>query len=92
TCYIELPAGHSIGDIDVSAVKLNDAVSAERQPTTIGDYDSDGISDLMVKFDMSGLQGTLQIGRAELSVSGRLGDGTRFHGADIVGVISKGNN
>lgn len=50
TCYIELPAGDP-AEIDVSTILLNGAIPAEPAPTAIGDYDSDGMPDLMVKFD-----------------------------------------
>jgi hypothetical protein len=50
TAYIELPEGHNVTDVDISTVKLNDEVPAELHPAKIGDYDNDGIPDMMVKF------------------------------------------
>jgi len=55
TCYIELPEGYDPADIDVSTVMLNDAILAELSPTSVGDYDADGIPDKMVKFSRSEL-------------------------------------
>lgn len=51
TSYIELPESHNVSGIDVSSILLNDTVSAELEPIAIGDYDSDTIPDLMVKFN-----------------------------------------
>lgn len=51
TVYIELPAGYDVSLIDVSSIRLNGTVPALAKPTKIGDYDVDGIPDLMVKFD-----------------------------------------
>jgi Tol biopolymer transport system component len=55
TCYIELPEEYDPEDIDVSTVMLNDAIPAELSPTRVGDYDSDGTPDRMVKFSRSEL-------------------------------------
>ena len=90
TCYIELPDGYDVDDIDVSTIKLNEQVSAESEPTAIGDYDGDGIVDLMVKFDRAAMQGILQVGDVEITVTGELTDGTLFEGIDTIRVIDKG--
>lgn len=61
TCYIELPEGYNVSDIwltivwkDIGPPVLSvDGYSDEMDPdalTQIGDYDSDGIPDLMVTF------------------------------------------
>jgi len=55
TCYIELPEGYDPNDIDVSTVEMNDVFPAEPSPVAVGDHDSDGISDLMVKFSRNRL-------------------------------------
>lgn len=90
TCYIELPEGYDVADIDVSTIKLNDTVPAEAKPTAIGDYDGDGIADLMVKFDRSAVQALLQEGEVELTVTGELTDETPFEGSDTIRVINPG--
>lgn len=54
TAYIELPSGYDVADISVASIELSCDVTAgvdPADPTEIGDYDSDGIPDLMVKFD-----------------------------------------
>ena len=91
TCYIELPEGYDVEDIDVSTIKLNDQIPAESHPTGIGDNDNDGIPDLMVKFDRAAVQQMLQTGNeVEITVTGELTDGTLFEGTDTIRVIDKG--
>jgi len=56
TAYIELPTGYDVGQIKVATVKLTvneEDIAAQLKPTSVGDYDKDGIADLMVKFDRS---------------------------------------
>ena len=90
TAYIELPDDYDVNNIDVSTVMLEDQVQAEVRPTEIGDYDNDGIADLMVKFDRQELISLLEVGDAELKVAGELYDGTPFEGSDTIRVIDKG--
>ena len=91
TCYIELPESYDMGDIALSTIKLNDEVLAESRPTEIGDYDNDGLPDLMVKFDMSAVQQILEVGNeVKITVSGELNEGTAFEGSDKIRVIDKG--
>jgi hypothetical protein len=88
TCYIELPEGYDVADIDVSSVMLNDLVPAEARPTGILDHDGDGVLELMVKFSRSGVQAILGAAdQAELTVTGELADGTLFEGADTIKVL-----
>jgi len=90
TCYIELLEGYDVSDIDISTVMLNGEIQAELHPTEIGDYDTDGIPDLMVKFDRAALTShiyhTLGIrhGHVTLTVTGQLTDGTMFEGGDTI--------
>lgn len=88
TCYIELPEGYDVADIDVSTIMLNEQVAAESRPTGILDHDGDGVAELMVKFSRSGVQGILGTAdQAELTVTGELADGTLFEGADTIKVV-----
>ena len=88
TIYMELPTGYNVGEIDVSSIWLNGAVPALSKPTEIDDYDSDNISDLMIKFDRSIVQGILEPGdEVEITVSGQLTDDTPFKGTDTIRVI-----
>jgi parallel beta-helix repeat protein len=91
TCYIELPPGFDVGEIDVSTLLLNGQVPAEPEPVEVGDYDGDGIPDLMVKFDRAATQTTLEVGDVvHISVAGQLNDGTEFEDCDVVRVIAPG--
>ncbi|MCW4052981.1 MAG: cohesin domain-containing protein [Candidatus Bathyarchaeota archaeon] len=84
--YIELPEGYDVSDIDISTVMLNGIIGAELHPIEIGDYDSDGISDLMIKFDRHDLIATLSKGEVTLTITGEV-DGTSFEGSDSIRVI-----
>ena len=86
--YIELPEGYDVNNIDVSTVRLNDEILAELHPTEIGDYDIDGIPDLMVKFNRQDLIAILSTGEATLAITGRV-SGTLFIGRDKIGVINE---
>lgn len=90
TAYIELPEGYDVADIDVDTILLEDTISAEAHPTEIGDYDNDGIVDLMVKFDRTAVQEILEVGEeVEITVTGELTDGTLFEGSDTIRVIDE---
>ena len=88
TAYIELPEGYSVGDIDISTVKLNDEIPAELHPTEVGDYDTDGITDLMVKFDRAEVMALLSVGEATLTITGEV-NGIPFEGSDTITVIGE---
>jgi parallel beta-helix repeat protein len=92
TVYIELPVGHGyeIEDIDVTSLVLNDEVVAEADPTEIGDYDEDGIPDLMVKFDRQQVAALFEPGEQIVELIGRLADETLFAGNDTIQVLSFG--
>jgi len=99
TVYIELPEGRDVNDIDVSTILLNDTIPAEMHPTGIGDYDDDGIPDLMVKFyraevisyilasvDMTALFEE-RLMTVALTVTGHLNDDTPFQGSDTIKIL-----
>jgi hypothetical protein len=93
-CYVELPEGFDPTDIDVSTVMLNAAIPAELSPTSVGDYDGDGIPDRMMKFsreDLIDLVGDDRGDGFEVTVSGELMDGTEFSGTDVIRVINPGS-
>ena len=62
TCYIELPEPYAVEAVVPPTVKLNGTVPAEK--TDIGDYDKDGVPDLMVKFSREQTANLLQTGDA----------------------------
>ena len=93
TIYIELPGGLDPANIDVGTVAiegdifLEGILSAEPQPTEIGDHDGDGVPDLMVKFDRSVVQELVSVGdNVELTVIGKWGQAP-FRGSDTIRVI-----
>lgn len=95
TCYIELPHDYDVAEIDISSIALvcpNEAsIPAQASPTAIGDHDSDGITDLMVKFDRASIQAEVEPAETvELSIAGRLDDGAPFEGLGAVRVINTG--
>lgn len=94
TAYIELPEGYEISQIDIPSIMLNGLVPVLAKPTEIGDYDNDGISDLMVKFDRSKAQAILNPGEeviltltGEVSYNGGHAD---FKGSETIRVINHG--
>jgi len=99
TAYIELSEGNSVQDINISTILLNDTIPAELKPAVTGDYDEDGILDLMVKFDrrevilhiLSNIDMTESFGRrfmtATLTITGMLDDGTSFQATDTIKII-----
>jgi hypothetical protein len=87
TCYIELPGEYPISDIDVDSLTLQGVIHPESDPTEIGDYDSDGTPDLMVKFDRNEVIELLQPGEQSIALTGQLDGGTALAGVDTVRVI-----
>lgn len=84
--YIELPAGHNVSDIDIASVRLEGTVPAELWPYSLGDYDRDGIPDLMVKFSWAGIINMLPDGeKIPVHVKGTVGTIT-FEGVDAIRV------
>ena len=99
TCYIELPEGFDVSQIDGSTVTADDVpayigkegwATAEATTSNILDHDGDGRPERMVKFDKSAIQNAVELGEVTLAVSGDLIDGTRFEGSDTITVIDKG--
>jgi len=94
TAYIELPDSYDVGQIDIESVSLavnGYVIPAEAEPATVGDYDDDGVPDLMVKFDRQLAQVRMFVGSEDLTVSGDiLSSSVPFEGFDTVNVISKG--
>jgi len=95
TTHIELPEGYNVQDINVSTILLNNTIPAMLRPTTVRNYDNDGVADLMVKFDRHAvinliLQSCHFIGRfgnVTFTVTGYLNDGTPFQGYVTIRVM-----
>lgn len=94
TCFIELPQGYNVAEIDVSTVLMDNTIYAELEPTRIGDYDGDLVTDLMVKFDRQAVinylkgKGVNDGDIVKLTVKANLNDGTSFEGSDTIRVIN----
>ncbi len=86
TAFVELPGGYDVNDIELATVLLMGSIPAKSAPSKVGDYDADGIFDLMVKFDRKELILLLETGAVELKVTGELTDGSMFEGTDIIWV------
>lgn len=94
TAHIELPEGSNVYDIDhlsvaistINGKEVDNPLHAEG-PTEVGDYDDDGIEDLMVKFDRQEFLDLANVGDVEITLVGELVDGTTFEGADAVRVV-----
>ncbi|MFH1037688.1 MAG: lamin tail domain-containing protein [PVC group bacterium] len=94
TCYIELPDYYTVDEIDIATVALT-AISGDivdpsiyvEGPSGVGDYDGDGVPDLMVKFNRSQIQVLLEVSEETLTVTGDLIDGTPFEGNDIIKIL-----
>jgi hypothetical protein len=85
--YIEFPAGYRPADVDISTVRLEGTIPAVQRPSAVGDYDKDGIPDLMVKFKRSDVINLLPNGdKVTVRVTGTVGT-TTFEGVDTIRVI-----
>jgi len=94
TAYIELPEGYDVSNVDISTIFMNFTVSVDPSaPVALGDYDGDGVPDLMVKFNraeaISLILGNVEdeFGTATLRITGYLTDGTPFQGTATIKII-----
>ncbi len=87
TAYIELKEGFDPGLIDTNTVFITvdgySTIPADLKFGKVGDYDSDGFPDLMVKFDCQSVQSLLSAGWVEITLYGVM-DGIFFQGADTI--------
>ncbi len=98
TAYIELPSGYDVNDIDVSTLRLEfrrQFVNAETHPAQIGDWDKDGIPDLMVKFDRQKVIDMLSDIEApadlELLITGSFNNLKKLAATCLIRVVSPGS-
>lgn len=91
TCYIELP-NNNAENIDVSSIWLEGRIQVDpAAPTEIGDYDNDGVPDLIVKFDRVSVENIVSPGLVTLTVTGNDLGGSTFIGSDKIDVIKTGS-
>jgi predicted outer membrane repeat protein len=83
TCYIRLGDGYNVIDIDPDSIVIGDGVKAESLRT------NEKKQVAVARFSHIEILHLLKIGQVELTVSGRLTDGTVFEGTDIIIVESK---
>ena len=99
TCYIELPEGCDADDIDSSLIFMNETIPVDiSAPVEIGDYDEDGIPDLMVKFSRASVVEWLGLDdysedpgksfEVTFKISGRVKN-TLFEGYDTIRILTK---
>ena len=90
TCYIELSDGYDPYDIDPSGVAFMDSIPAVDHPGGVGDYDDDGIEELMVKFPRADVGAMLAPGDSvEVWVSAEVGS-LAFTATDTIRVFWPG--
>ena len=99
TCYVELPKGYDVSDIDRATILLNGTIPVasfwvdKPLESVIGDYDNDNISDLMVKFSRKALieclktQGITGV-EVTLKITGEA-NGISFEATDTIKVIGQ---
>jgi Subtilase family/Fervidolysin N-terminal prodomain/Abnormal spindle-like microcephaly-assoc'd, ASPM-SPD-2-Hydin/HYDIN/CFA65/VesB-like, Ig-like domain/FlgD Ig-like domain/Viral BACON domain len=86
--YVELPAGYDPAQITLGSVRLNGTVAASTQISEIGDWNSNGVPDLMLKFPRAAVEAALQEGdQVPVTVTGEIDDVCTFTGTDMVRVI-----
>jgi hypothetical protein len=83
TCYIRLPDGYNVADINPDTVQLEGHIEAVRVRFNEEEQFA------MAKFDRSELQSILEPGEVELTVTGQLTNGTIFKGTDSIKVIDR---
>jgi hypothetical protein len=94
SCYIELPEGYSLEDINVSTIMLNNTVPVDLEaPISTGDYDNDTIPDLMVNFNRTEViefisTQHIRFGNVTITLTGSLYDGTSFEANAVITVSS----
>ena len=81
------PRGFEVADIDLSTIRLQDAVPA-RSAQIITGGTADGLPDLTVQFARADVDPLLTVGSDRLEVSGSLRSGDVFRGASVLRVLA----
>ena len=87
SAYIEIPGIDPL-DIDISTVRLQGTIPAAPRIAVVGDHDSDGVPDLMLKFDRAALASLLVPGNNIVRLTGSLSTGPEFMGTDVVRLVA----
>ena len=83
TCYIRLPEGYDVVDIDPNSVFLEQHIKSKQ--LSVDEQRQVAIA----RFNREGLRGIIIAGEVELTITGRLTDGTMFEATDVIRVIDK---
>jgi hypothetical protein len=83
TCYIWLPQGSNVADIDPNTVFLEDQIQPEQ--FSVDEHKQVATA----RFRREDVQAILDIGDIELTITGRLTDPNHFEGTDVIKVIHK---
>ena len=83
TAFIWLTDDYDVADIDPDSVFLEDEIQPEQ--FSVDEQKQVGIA----TFDREKVQSILNVGDIELTITGRLNDGTVFEGTDIIKVTDK---
>ena len=83
--FLWLPEGYDVVDIDSNSLLLEDEI----EPQWVWFDEEEQVA--MVMFSREEVQGILDAGQAELTITGRLTDGTVFEAKDVIIVINKGS-
>ncbi len=81
--FLKLPEDYKVADIDPSNVFLENEIESERL------WLSEDNQTAIVKFSRDDVQTILEVGEIELTITGRLMDGTVFEGTDTITVTDK---
>ncbi|MEN8006747.1 MAG: choice-of-anchor D domain-containing protein, partial [Candidatus Krumholzibacteriota bacterium] len=89
-CYVELPVEYDPADVVLETVMFNGVVLADDKFFVYdGDFNGNGIPDLMFKFSRSEIEGILEEGEeVEVTVTGEIRDTIYFVATDIIRVIN----
>jgi len=82
--FLWLPESYKFIDIDSSSVLLEDEI----EPQWVLFDEEEQVA--MIMFNREEVQDILDVGQAELTITGRLTDGTIFEAKDVIIVIDKG--
>ncbi|MBW8041844.1 MAG: hypothetical protein FVQ85_17850 [Planctomycetes bacterium] len=84
TCYIRLPEGYNVADIDPNSVLLEEQIKAEQ--FSVNEQQQVATA----RFSREEVQSILDIGEVEMIITGQLKDGNIFKATDIVQVTDRG--
>jgi probable HAF family extracellular repeat protein/predicted outer membrane repeat protein len=83
TAFLQLGEDYNVADIDPNSVVLENEIKPDRFWLT----EDEQIA--VAKFNRQQVQAILDIGEVELTITGRLTDGTLFEAKDIIRIIAK---